>query len=152
MSIVISSFEEITAFCTSIYCINCAKQQIKKVYYMFLERTLDLIQKKGITKNKLLTDLHLSKNSFLNWSERGNIPSAEVVQKIADYLDVPLDYLLGRTDDSNQKPGETNIRFDEFEFAMHNETKDLSDDDKNMLLDMARILKNRIMEKNNSKE
>lgn len=108
---------------------------------MFLERTLDLIQKKGITKNKLLTDLHLSKNSFLNWSERGNIPSAEVVQKIADYLDVPLDYLMGRTDDPNQKPGETNIRFDEFSYAMYNESKELSDSDKQRLLTFARMLK-----------
>lgn len=65
---------------------------------MFLERTLELIEKKNISKNKLLTDLKLSKNSFVNWSERGTVPSAETIEKIADYFGVTTDYLLGRTD------------------------------------------------------
>lgn len=65
---------------------------------MFLERTLELIERKNISKNKLLTDLKLSKNSFVNWSERGTVPSAETIEKIADYFGVTTDYLLGRTD------------------------------------------------------
>lgn len=68
---------------------------------MFLERTLELIERENISKNKLLTDLGLGKNSFVNWSERGTIPSADTVEKIADYFGVTTDYLLGRTDIMN---------------------------------------------------
>lgn len=115
---------------------------------MFIERTLDLIKKNGITKNKLLTDLQLSKNSFVDWQKRGNTPSADVALKIADYFGVPLDYLMGRTDDPNQKPGERNIKLDEFSYAMYNESKELSDSDKQRLLTFARMLRESSEESN----
>ena len=51
---------------------------------------------KGISNNKLLTDLGLNKSSILNWEKRGTIPSGETLQKIADYFDVSVDYLLGK--------------------------------------------------------
>ncbi len=66
---------------------------------MFLERILALCKAQKISKNKLLTDLNLNKSAFVNWGNRGNIPSGDVVAKIADYFHVSTDYLLGRTDD-----------------------------------------------------
>ena len=116
---------------------------------MFLERTLKLIEREKISKNKLLTDLGLGKNSFVNWSERGTIPSAETIEKIADYFGVTTDYLLGRTDDINQKPGESNIKMDDFSYALYNESRELDDDDKQRLLKYARMLRNAIEERNN---
>lgn len=65
---------------------------------MFLNRLFYLIEINGITKNKLLNDLSLGKNSFVNWENRGTIPSADTVCKIADYFGVTTDYLLGLTD------------------------------------------------------
>ena len=77
----------------------------------FLDRLLKLINETKITKNKLLTDLSLSKNSFVDWSNRGTVPNGDVLSKIADYLNISVDYLLGRTDypytiqaDENGKP------------------------------------------------
>ena len=116
---------------------------------MFLERTLELIEKKNISKNKLLTDLKLSKNSFVDWQNRGTIPSAETIEKIADYFGVTTDYLRGRTDDINQKPGESNIKMDDFSYALYNESRELDDDDKQRLLKYARMLRNAIEERNN---
>ena len=116
---------------------------------MFLERTLELIEKKNISKNKLLTDLKLSKNSFVDWQNRGTIPSAETIEKIADYFGVTTDYLLGRTDDINQKPGDSNIKMDDFSYALYNESRELDDDDKQRLLKYARMLRNAIEERNN---
>jgi transcriptional regulator with XRE-family HTH domain len=61
---------------------------------MFLDVLNKLINEKGITKNKMLTDLHLGKNSFINWSERGTIPNGETLTKIASYFGVTVDHLL----------------------------------------------------------
>ena len=58
----------------------------------------DLIKEHNISKSKFLSDLNLGKNSFVNWQERGTIPSGDVLIKIADYLNVSVDYLLGRTE------------------------------------------------------
>jgi transcriptional regulator with XRE-family HTH domain len=60
----------------------------------FVNKILFLIAKRGITKNKMLTDLHLSKNSINDWINRGTIPSGETLSKIAAYFNVSLDYLL----------------------------------------------------------
>ena len=62
----------------------------------FLETVLSLLNKKGVSKNKMLTDLNLGKNSFVNWENRGTIPGGETLNKIADYFEVPTDYLLGK--------------------------------------------------------
>lgn len=62
---------------------------------MFIQRVKELLAAKGITKNKMLTDLQLGKNSFVNWESRGTVPSGEVLAKIANYFGVSVDYLLG---------------------------------------------------------
>lgn len=63
---------------------------------MFLKKTKELLEEKGISKNKMLTDLGLAKNSFVNWQERNTVPNGETLAKIAKYFDVPIEYLLGK--------------------------------------------------------
>ena len=75
----------------------------------FIGRVLQLIKNKGVTKNKLLTDLGLSKNSFVAWEGRGTIPSGEVISKIANYFDVSTDYLLKGEDAPMDKSSKLNI-------------------------------------------
>lgn len=87
---------------------------------MFIERTLELIKEKQISKNKLLTDLNLSKNSFVDWQNRGTIPSAETVIKIADYFDVSVDYLLGRVNTMNNTYS-PHIEFDDIRLLLSDE-------------------------------
>lgn len=67
----------------------------------FIERILNLVEQQGISKNKLLTDLKLSKNSFVNWEERKTIPGGDTLLKIAEYFNCSVDYLLGRDWGSN---------------------------------------------------
>ena len=72
----------------------------------FVECLDGLLTESGISRNKMLTDLQIAKNSFNNWAKRGTIPSGDVIVKIADYFNVSTDYLLGRTDIKNP-PAET---------------------------------------------
>lgn len=68
---------------------------------MFLDKVLELITEKGISKNRFLMDIQISKNSIDNWEKRGNIPPGDIVAKIAQYFNVSTDYLLGLTDDAS---------------------------------------------------
>ena len=54
----------------------------------FYEKLIYLIEDKGITKNKLLTDLKLNRNSFGNWQKQGSKPRAETMERIAEYFEV----------------------------------------------------------------
>jgi len=56
-----------------------------------------LCELKGITQKKLLSDLGFGINLLRNaTNERGM--SGAVLYSIADYLDVSIDYLVGRTE------------------------------------------------------
>lgn len=68
----------------------------------FSDRVNQLRLGKGISKSKMLKDLCLNPNSFVNWEKRGTIPSAEIVVKIASYLETTVTYLTG--DSENPEP------------------------------------------------
>ena len=64
----------------------------------FRDRLLELISEKNITKSKLLRDPGMNKSSILNWTQRGTVPSGDILERIAAYFGVSTDYLLGATD------------------------------------------------------
>ena len=61
------------------------------------QRIVYIAKKLGLSKNKLLMNANMGKNLFDNM-KRGTIPSVEKIHKIADYLNLSVDYLLGITD------------------------------------------------------
>ena len=66
--------------------------------------------------------------------------------KCADYFNVSLDYLLGRTEEKNTDEKD-DITFDDFTFAMYDEAQHLTEEDKQALLQMARLLKSKTEKK-----
>lgn len=80
--------------------------------------------------------------SDLKMGRKQNL-SSETLSKIASYFDVSVDYLLG----SGQKEtpaansGEREIAFDDFTYAMFEEGKELSPENKKKLLEMAQFFK-----------
>lgn len=63
-------------------------------------RIVSIAKLRGLSKNKLLINANLSKSIFDNM-KRGQIPSVDKIETIADYLDCSVDYLLGRTSNPN---------------------------------------------------
>ena len=51
-----------------------------------------------ITQLKLALDLHMSQNTISRYENGEREPGVSELIKIADYFDVSIDYLLGRTD------------------------------------------------------
>ena len=66
---------------------------------MFWQRFYDLCIQKGIKPNPLAQKLGISSGVISKWKNENTLPNGENLVKIADYLDVSVDYLLGRTDD-----------------------------------------------------
>lgn len=64
------------------------------------ERIMSIANKMELSKNKLLMNAHLGKSFFDNM-KKGRVPSVDKIHIIADYLNVSVDYLLGRTDIEN---------------------------------------------------
>ena len=68
----------------------------------FGERLRELRTEKQLSQSEFAKQVRLTK-SAVNMYERGERePSFEVLEKIADYFNVDLDYLLGKTDCKNK--------------------------------------------------
>lgn len=53
---------------------------------------------KNISVSKLLNECNIRKSLIYDLEKRNYTPSASLIEKIADYFDCSVDYLLGRTD------------------------------------------------------
>lgn len=65
---------------------------------MFPERMLALMKEKKISKKTISEAADFGINQIKYWETHGNVPSGEVLARIAQYLDVSVDYLLEKTD------------------------------------------------------
>lgn len=61
------------------------------------DRVKDLCRKHGITVVQLEEKVGFGRNSMYSWKK--NNPSSDRLEKVADYFNVSVDYLLGRTDE-----------------------------------------------------
>lgn len=65
-----------------------------------LERIKKLCENHGITVPMLENRLNIPNNTIYQWKDNGSRkPSLERLELIADYFNVSLDYLRGRTDE-----------------------------------------------------
>lgn len=104
-----------------------------------------LLMERGVTAYKVAKATGISTGSMTDWKKGRSAPKVDKLQKIADYFGVSVDYLLGN-ESKEKTPAEADVTFDDFTYAMYGEAKELTDEDKNMLLEMARMLKKRQQE------
>lgn len=72
---------------------------------MDLFNNIEVLRKKrGISVLRLEQDTGLSNGSIKKWKK--TYPSADRLQKVADYFGVSTDYLLGRTENPDINPDE----------------------------------------------
>lgn len=117
------------------------------------ERVSELAKKQGLSVFDLADRLNLSRNSIYSWKKSS--PKAETLQKVADYFDVSVDYLLGRTENPNPVRNSHELEWDGIIFkdseeedllaAFRLESEDMSKEEKrkfnNSLKGMMKIAK-----------
>lgn len=65
----------------------------------FSERLMLLRKQNNLTQNQLGTELGTKKQSVNNWEKCVSLPSLDLASSLADYFNVSLDYLVGRSND-----------------------------------------------------
>lgn len=61
-------------------------------------RIKELRKKKGISQQRLATDLNTTQNTISRYETGEREPGIDELIKIADYFHVSVDYLIGRTE------------------------------------------------------
>ncbi len=71
---------------------------------VFAERLKLLRTNRKITMQKLADEIGLkNKGTIGQFETEITVPSSETLISLADFFDVPIDYLVGRSDDSAKK-------------------------------------------------
>ena len=68
---------------------------------MFYERYTELCRKRGISPSRGLAELGLASGNLSNW-KNGRLPKPEILNRIARYFEVSMDYLMGGDEDEKQ--------------------------------------------------
>ena len=71
----------------------------------FFEQYKKICEARGISLNGAAKEIGLPSSSVTHWKD-GAIPRMKTMQKIADYVGVTTDYLMGYTDIKEKSPAE----------------------------------------------
>lgn len=103
-------------------------------------------ESKGLSQEDLAQLLGVGQSTVGMWENGVNMPRMKTLQRITEILEITTNDLMGTSNNnySGSSTNKDNITFDDFTYAMHNEAKELTEKDKEMLLNMARMLRERI--------
>ena len=90
----------------------------------------DLAVKKKISVAELERTLGFGNGSISKWNKQS--PSVDKLNKVADYFDVSVDYLLGRTN-ARSKKDNSKVALDDNDIIMTWRGQPLSDEDREMI-------------------
>lgn len=105
----------------------------------FLKRVLEELDFLNTSKADLARFLNVRKSTVYSWFERDTIPAADTALKIADFLNVSLEYLVtGKKDESKKSKTELS----DFEKNLLREAAGLLPEDKVELMSYIEMKKN----------
>ena len=111
------------------------------------DRIQSLCEEKGIRPGRLCNELGISRSLMTDLKMgRKKTVNAETAQKIASFFGVSVGYLLG-IEGSDAVSDSNTINLDQIDVAFYGEFKELSEEDKETVRDMVRIMRERRADK-----
>lgn len=107
---------------------------------MFYDNYVRLCNSVNKSPSAVAMEIGIAKPTVSRW-KTGSKPNHATALKVADYFGVPVSELTGEKEKAPTQEGEREIGFDDFTYAFYEESKDLPDEKKKMLLEMARFMK-----------
>ena len=73
----------------------------------FIDRLELILNQKQLSKTELADSLNIRRPTLSDWKKNGAVPAADIVFKIAEYLDVSAEWLVtGKIKDAQELPPE----------------------------------------------
>lgn len=109
---------------------------------MFFDRFKQLCDEKGISIYKAAEAIGSNRSAATKW-KNGSVPNGETLTLLAGLFGVSVGYLLGEEIEKAPAVDSKGDILDEVDVAFYGDYKELSEDDKATLRDMARIMRER---------
>lgn len=108
---------------------------------MFYDTFVELCSKKGVKPTRAALDMGLSKATPTLWKNNGYTPRGDIMNKIAAYFGVSVDYLLGNK--QTEEPQAEQIDLSDVELGFLGDYKELTEENKATVRDMVRLMRER---------
>lgn len=111
---------------------------------VFYDRFVYLCTKKGVSPSRAAIDAGISKSLVTKWKTNNiEIPSPDVITKLSKYFGLPVSELLG--EEAEKAPTDSGKRdiLDDIDIAFYGEYRELTEDDKETVRDMVRVMRER---------
>ena len=99
-----------------------------------------LCKEKNVPMSRLLADCGIRKSLIYDMEKRNFTPSVSTFEKIASYLDVSVDYLLGKTDKKEKPTADEGDEREELLKLLGRMFTNLSEEQKETVLRYAEFL------------
>lgn len=99
-----------------------------------------LCKEKNVPMSRLLADCGIRKSLIYDMEKRDFTPSVSIFEKIANYLDVSVDYLLGKTDKKEKPTADEGDEREELLKLLGKMFTNLSEEQKETVLRYAEFL------------
>jgi len=86
-------------------------------------------------------DIGFQKSVVTRWKKNNATPTDANLKKIADYFGVTVDYLLGKETEKEKTSSSLDKELEGVEFALFGEVKELTDEEKEDILEYIRFKK-----------
>lgn len=97
-----------------------------------------LLREHGVTPYRVHKETGVAQSTLSDWKNGKSVPSVENLKRIARYFGVTIGYLADE-EPADAPLGPEQITFDDFTYAMYDETRELTEENKKRLLEMARF-------------
>ena len=98
----------------------------------------ELRNEKGISQEELANAINVKNYSIGDWERSRTEPSINTLIEIANYFEVSVDYLIGRSNEIGQV--QTNANLDQDEVQLLDLYRQMNFQDKNQLIGFAKAL------------
>lgn len=102
---------------------------VKKEVTIFSERLKALRLEAKLTQSDVAKEFGISQQAYAKWENAKANPTQSVITKLANFYNVSIDYLMGKSDYKNSDE----IDLSTFEILYRKTSKNLSDEDKKIL-------------------
>lgn len=110
----------------------------------FPERLRFLRQKKGITQKEIADSLGIANSSYSLYEKGAREPNFEMLEKIAKYFNVSIDYLLGTEIKYEATSNYEDIRNDYIDtLAAHFDAQEFTDEELDEIMNFVEFVKNK---------
>ena len=113
---------------------------------MFYDVYSNLCKEIGKSPSRAAIEMGINKGTVSVWKNKGTTPQSEILQKIADYFGVSVDFLLGNENKKSSDDAEMDDMIERLKNnpgmrLLFSKTKDASMDDINKVIRMLDIMK-----------